>query len=597
MDLARRMKYSGQKGNIVKTNNLIDINFDINVLSLFCSFVISENSGVKTSNLIALRNLIEMLNLELYRNDIEKMKRINFIKKGLECRILRKINNPILIIKYINGSIIDDDLISIAELSLLSNDELQWINETVSESLKFSFICNDIDRIMEVTSRFKASDYLSRAAIVKEIEAIITEVMTKFRRVRVQSETEMTFSLREGKFEEAISDIHQRLSSPNRRLIIGMQGVNELLGGGFECTRTYVFVGNTGSRKSVTLLNFADQIKKYNKGFKPKDPTKIPVVLYLTMENRVDETVQRYFEMAVGKGDLTNYTPEQVAHMLRTEGELYLTDESPIDILIKFVPDKSVDTSYLYTLVEDLEDEGYEVICLIQDHLKKIRSCFPQKDLRLELGEVLSEFKTFASIKDIPVITNTHLNRDGAKTIDEGAKANKYDLMRQVGRANIGESYLIMDNTDFCCMIGPEYDVNGNLYMCFRRTKIRGKATLREYLAYPFMNADSIKLVEDFYSPIPIFKETLKPSPQESNLYNTGINTNDRIKNVIDIDKALNTKHIEDLDDINIFNTNARYSSNIILYEDLQQNQEQEIINPIQPVRNTPFTYRNRNVV
>ena len=31
-------------------------------------------------------------------------------------------------------------------------------------------------------------------------------------------------------------------------------------------------------------------------------------------------------------------------------------------------------TGYLYTLVEDLEDEGYETICLFQDHVKRIRS-------------------------------------------------------------------------------------------------------------------------------------------------------------------------------------------------------------------------------
>ena len=34
----------------------------------------------------------------------------------------------------------------------------------------------------------------------------------------------------------------------------------------------------------IEKINLAYQIKKYNKGYKPKDPTKRPCVLYLTME-------------------------------------------------------------------------------------------------------------------------------------------------------------------------------------------------------------------------------------------------------------------------------------------------------------------------
>ena len=181
-----------------------------------------------------------------------------------------------------------------------------------------------------------------------------------------------------------------------------MQGFNQLIGGGFENTRLYLLLGVTGGGKSLSMLNIAYQIKKYNKNFKPKDPTKIPCVVYLTMENSVTETIQRLFEICVGD-DMRNYSPEDIEYKLRTEGELYLTDESPIDIIIKYKPNRSEDTSYLYTLTEDLEDEGYEVICLIQDHIKRLRSVENQPDVRLELGNVANEMKTFAIIKDIPV--------------------------------------------------------------------------------------------------------------------------------------------------------------------------------------------------
>lgn len=594
MNLERRMKYSGHNHKVIKSDKpKININFDLNVLNLFSSYILSTNSNIRRSHIINLRNLFEIIDLDVYKSDIEKMKRVNFIKKGIEARLIRNLIDPTLIISYINGGIIDSNIIDINNFSLLTNEELDWINETVSEALKYAFIDNDIDRLLDVCTRYKASDFLSRGSIVQEIEAIVTEMMTKFRRVRVETQSEMMFTLKNGIFEEVVTDIHQQLSRPSNRLLTGMQGINELTGGGFESGRGYLLLGNTGSRKSITLLNLAIQIKKYNRELISKDPTKIPVIVYLTMENTVKETVQRLFEVVTGT-EITNYDPDDVINILRTEGELYLRDDSPIDIIIKFVPDRSVDTGYLYTLSEDLEDEGYEVICMIQDHVKRIRSCYSHPDIRLELGAVINEFKTFASIKDIPIITNSHLNRDGAKSIDEGLKGNKFDLIRQLGRANVGESMLMLDNIDWACLIGPEYDSNGNLYMGFKRIKSRVKVTQRDYICQPFTNPNSIKLVEDYYSAVPVFRETLKPTPQEATLYNTGISNNKSYNAIKDLDEVF-TKN--DIEEQNIFHTKSRYNQSTTIYMDVMDDEtvapvvagnrsEPVLYNPIKFIRN-----------
>lgn len=560
MNIERRTKYSGRGRSISKTDKKVDINFDLNALNLMCSYILSENRNIRRSHLINMRNLFDILDVSLYQNDIEKMKRFNFIKKGLEARILHNLKDPYIVVKYINGGIIDDDVIDLKNFTSMSNDELIWINQTISEALKYAFIYNDIDRMIDICTRFKAADYRSRGAIVQEFEMLVQEIQSKFRRSRVENLSEMTFTLKDGFFDEVVKDIHEQLSNPCNRLHTGMQGINELLGGGFESTRVYMLLGATGVGKSVTLLNLAYQIKKYNKNYKAKDPTKIPVIVYMTMENTVRETVERLFNLTVSPDiDMTKYTPDEVIHLLRTEGELYLTDESPIDIIIKYVPDKSVDTSYLYTMTEDLEDEGYEVICLIQDHIKRIRSCYPSNDIRLELGAIVNEFKVFASIKDIPVITNSHLNRDAAKTIEEGSRANKADLTRMLGRSNIGESMLMLDNLDCAFIINTAYDAQANKYMAFKRIKIRYKATHRDYLNQPFIPGNDIKLVEDYYSPVPVFKDSLQPSVEESNLYNNGLN-NSKSKyqnNIKDIDDIL-ASAVDNQEDTNIF-TASRY--------------------------------------
>lgn len=559
MDITKRTKYSRRGRSISKTDTKVDINFDLNALNLMCSYILSENRNIRRSHLINMRNLFDILDISLYQNDIEKMKRVNFIKKGLEAKILQNLRDPYIVLKYINGGIIDDDVIDINNFTSMSNDELSWINQTISEALKYAFIYNDIDRMIDICTRFKAADYRSRGAIVQEFEMLIQEIQSKFRRSRVENVSEMTFSLKDGIMDEVVKDIHEQLSNPCNKLVTGMQGINEMLGGGFESTRVYMFLGATGIGKSVTLLNLAYQIKKYNKNYVPKDPSKIPVVVYMTMENTVRETVERLFNLTAGPNvDMTKYKPEEVINLLRTEGELYLTDESPIDIIIKYVPDKSVDTGYLYTMTEDLEDEGYEVICLIQDHIKRIRSCYPSNDIRLELGSIVNEFKVFASIKDIPVITNSHLNRDAAKTIEEGSRANKADLTRMLGRSNIGESMLMLDNLDCAFIINTAYDAQANKYMVFKRIKMRYKATHRDYINQPFVNGNEIKLLEDYYSAVPVFKDSLQSSVEESNLYNSGLpnNKSKYQNNIKDIDDVLDNSS----DDDNIF-TASRYNA------------------------------------
>lgn len=553
MIITNRQRAYGQGKTYVKNKRKIPLNFDLSSLDLLCNFVISENRNVRRLQYINLRNLIEMLDMEKYISDQERYKRILFIKKGLEARLERNLQDRIMILKYINGGILDNDIIDISDFKDMSNAEIDWINETVSSAIKYAFIYERVDPMIELWQRFKNADYRSVSEISSEIESATSELNTLFRKAKVESSTERAFSLNAETMESVITDAWQEVTSSYRKLITGMQGFNQLIGGGFENTRVYLLLGITGVGKSMTLVNLAYQLKKYNKGFKPKDPTKRPCICYLTMENTVVETIQRLFQICTGEEFAKQSSPQEAINKLRAEGELYLTDESPIDIIIKFKPNKSEDTSYLYTLVEDLEDEGYEVIALLQDHAKRIRSTLKNPDVRLELGDVINEFKTFAMLKDIPVISNSHLNREGARVIDANSGKSKADLTRMLGKSNIGESLLMLDNVDYACIINYEYDNDNQKYMVFKEIKTRVK-TFRDYVCQPFDINNEIKLVEDYYSPIPVFKDSLYSAP----VLNTGA---PNIPNV----SANNSRYVNNIpvddEDQNIYEFSTRYSS------------------------------------
>jgi hypothetical protein len=181
-----------------------------------------------------------------------------------------------------------------------------------------------------------------------------------------------------------------------------------------------------------------------------------------------------------------------------------------------------VDTSYLYTIVQDLEDEGYEVICVLHDYLKRIRSVDGMfgGDLRQQLGAVVNEFKVFATIKNIPVITASQLNRTATNSVDQARIKNEADLVRLIGRGNVGESNLILENSDWIALIAPEVDTRNNntKYLGVQRVKSRYFIPNDFYCAYLPYKAGTIKLIEDIHSAMPVHKLSLKPEPQSKKM-------------------------------------------------------------------------------
>ena len=516
MNIQRRMKYNSRGHTVNKSNIKLNMNFNISTLEIMASYSVSENRNIRRSQLMQMRNLFAMLDENLYIVDHNKNKYFNFIIKALEGRLEKNIKDSDILDKFINGGFIEDDSenseeqIHIAQLKVLSNPEVEWVSSTISESLKYSYINNDMNELYELLVKFRASDYSSRGEIVRLIEDEIVKVNNLFRKAKSEQSQEVTFSLKDGIFEDSMREIHENVTNPSRRLYTGMQGFNELIGGALETTRVYMLLGLAGAGKSFTLLNIAKQLKTNNKHYRPKDPTKIPVIVLLTMENTVQETVTRLFEITTGQ-DMGKVDVETAIKMLKKDGEMYIADDNPIDIIVKYVPNRSVDTSYLYTLAEDLEDEGYEMICLIQDHVKRIRSIERTPDIRIELGNVINEFKTFAMLKDCVVITNGHLNREAAKSIDDGNRTNKGDLIRMIGRANISESMLMIDNLDVGIVIQQEYDEKGNKYMGFKRIKERIKCNPNFNIVYQmFKSPDSLELIEDLDKRVPLHKDTLK---------------------------------------------------------------------------------------
>jgi hypothetical protein len=124
----------------------------------------------------------------------------------------------------------------------------------------------------------------------------------------------------------------------------------------------------------------------------------------------------------------------------------------------------------------------------------------------------MNEFKTFAIDKDIPVLTNSHLNRDAARTLEEAERKGNQDTGKLIGKSNVGESMLMIENVDCSIVITLDFDKDQNRYMCFKLTKMRDDDS-RNYIAQPFAIGSKIRLMEDLGG-IPQFRDSIHQAPE-----------------------------------------------------------------------------------
>lgn len=62
----RRSKYYNK---VIKNKDLkININFDITSLNLMCSYICSNNKNIRRGNIINMRNLFMIMNMDNYAN-------------------------------------------------------------------------------------------------------------------------------------------------------------------------------------------------------------------------------------------------------------------------------------------------------------------------------------------------------------------------------------------------------------------------------------------------------------------------------------------------------------------------------------------------
>lgn len=520
MNLTREEKKTFTTLKDIKLKPL-KIKFDITTLNMIISFIYKD-SVLRTRKVLSnILKLFNNLDVSLYDDNPSLSARVWIVKKTLYGKLVDGFENDENLKQYCLDDVECDEfkaetLKTILETKKISHDESKYLIKKIDDTLEFGYTITVKDIMKQILNSIDDGDFKSYRAVSEDLYSIATSIIN-IKRNTASLGSDQTFSLRDEMFETVIEDAVQKLKDRNRIFITGIQRLNTILAPGYLSKRLYTYLAFPGKGKSTILLKSALDIRKYNAGMKTKDPDKTPAVLFLTLENDIPETIERIYNMAVDSDDIRNYSPKQIKKKMREKGGLKLTDNDNIDIIIKEFKNRELDTNDLYTIINDLSDEGTEVITLIVDYMKRIRPAEKANDEKGELKNITNELKEIAKFFDIPVITAQQLNRSGASVVDAALQAKKEDVTRLVGRDAIAGAWEIIENSDFVCIINPEVKSDTNeLFLTFKMLKRRYRSSeenekLRrlEYFNHPFEPGNEIRLLDDITLDKPLSLESL----------------------------------------------------------------------------------------
>ena len=423
----------------------LKIKFNVTTLDMVIAFIYKDSVLRTRKTLSNIFKLFNILDMSYYNDNPELFNRVWIVKKTLDGKLYQGFESDEFLIQYcLDAPDCDEyksEIIHRIGMKKITHEESKHLVKKLDDTLEFGYTVTVKDLMMQLLNKIDDGDFKTYKSVSEDLYDIATSIINIKRNTSSLS-SDQTFSLQDEMFEQVIEDSVQKLRDRNRIFITGIQRWNTILSPGYLSKRLYTYLAFPGKGKSTILLKTALDIRKYNAGIKTKDPDKRPAVLFLTLENDIPETVERLYNMAVDSDDLRNYTPKQVIKKIRNNG-FKLTEDDNIDIVIKEYKNRELDTNDLYTIIQDLNDEGIEVITLIVDYVKRLRPAEKAMSEKEELKNITNELKELAKFFDIPVVTAQQLNRTGASVVDAALQAKKEDVTRLVGRDAIAGAWEI----------------------------------------------------------------------------------------------------------------------------------------------------------
>ena len=523
---------------------------DVEMAKILVSYTLGRHTS--SIQLASVKHFIDALDLDKYSDNYDIHSRLILSRKIAYAKTDKGLSN----LDVIKHSIVSED----PSLEVVAG-ETKWVDDSLSpadtemisvfvdEKLRYYFFYKEMPAIIEIYNRIISKDgFTGSSSELEELNGRMCNLAALMQPTSIATGLLRQFNFSDPHVYDAISFIVDKAQKPASIIRCGIRQLNSLLGPGFRGSKLYLFLGMSGKFKSGTLLNLADQIRKFNPQLEPVTNGMRNTVLFVTLENSIEETVERVFNMYAGSGEKFVNTPkEEIAEIIMKTGGYTYTETTGIDIQIMYFANMEINTAKLYNIIDEMPKQGRQCVTLILDYIKKIDSVYDHRGDEVQrMVYVARELKSLAEYYNIPVITAQQINRNGNAVIDAAMRDGKQDLLRVIGNADIGGAWGVIEECDWVAMINLERSVKTNqMYLTIKNTKHRmGKdPTISDYFNHPFCVDNELRLEtdEDKEAPVSVLMlssdiesvntEELEDAPQERPKYKATSISSDEIIN------------------------------------------------------------------
>ena len=460
-----------------------------------CFSIVLGNTDKVKKNATLFRDILSVLSFYDKQKNVEipvSIKpKIECLKKVCELSIDGKIEENVidsvsLTSKYTQLHDFLDDKFK----EELKDIKVEDIIKQIRLRKKLISLLSNYDSLTEFLETIKDGTFDSTDDIVEDYEVMVKELysnmMNESRGVSLESTASL--DLLNDDYTYALQMIQKKYERKNSIPTGYRIFDNEVLNGGFEPSRLYIFGGSPGSGKSTLINNFIVNSATKNVTFDldstpPKEGEVQNVYIYITLENTIEESLLRTYQPMFGRriNDVLQEISSGVDIKKMIVDQLKKTNST---IIMKYFPAMSISVLDIMAVCDDvISQHGQGCIKgLYVDYLDLLKADTKYDMYRLELGHITLSLKRLAVDYNIPVIVPTQLGR-GSYRVKESRDLN-LDL--------ISEAVKKVEHADFVGLMAKDPN-NDKLVLCRVGKNRSGKSNVNIEFKVDF---DMFKFIE-----------------------------------------------------------------------------------------------------
>lgn len=411
--------------------------------------------------------------------DVFLIKSIMFVAKVREDGV----NNLNYIKTSIEQSDLDQNYVSQLYQNLaistedMSKEEYDNLIELVSLYVDYGFIYYSWPLIVKAHDALINNNGRLTINEIQQIKELYESTLSKIRVADTTRNAENTLCIGQGAKRELkteISQLYDSLTDPSNILVTGIKELNRFLNGGYRRKRMYIYYAPTNSFKSGILLYNALWIMTFNPEIKPKFPNKKLAILLITMENTVEETMDRIHAIyTAGQVDPRNISKEEY---LKQWDDIFENLNTNFKLYIRYKQPGTTSVGIMTEVQEIEEDDNVEIAGVIIDHLGNMGKLDKNVDDRKGLINTTYELSDWAKQTDRTIITAMHTNSSFDEMRAEAEQNGKTNIVRSMGRHCIADAKYIDRAVDQSIyMLKERSNIDGKWYLGFKYEKVRSK--------------------------------------------------------------------------------------------------------------------------